>query len=400
MSDKKTNEDAHDLLKKLGVEVQVKKAAKYTKDQERVIAGFEEIQRFVEENDKTPEHGEDKEIFERLYATRLDRLRDLPQYYDLLHPLDHQSLLGAKKKTDETDLGDGMDDGELLAALGVEHEVSPDEELKHVRTSSERRAAEEVAGRAKCKDFEQFKPLFDEVKADIESNQRQIIPCKDVVDINIGDLFILEGQVAYVNNAGEVFVNDDGRDDCRLRIIFNNGTESNMLRRSFQKCLWKDESARRIVDASDMGPLFTDDAGENDQKSGVIYVLRSQSNDPYITEHRELIHKIGCTRGDVKRRIANASNDATYLLADVEIVATYNLFNVNANKLEKLFHKIFESARLDIEINDRFGKPFRPREWFLVPLAVIEEVVEHLKDGSITEYKYDATHAKLVKMQD
>jgi hypothetical protein len=399
MSKKKFSDADDALLKELGVEYEAKKAVKYTKEEERVIAGFEEIQRVVEENDKTPEHGEDKDIFERLYAVRLDRLKDLPQYYDLLHPLDHQSLLGAKKKPDETDLADSMDDDELLAALGVEHEVSPDEELKHVRTSGERRAAEEVAGRAKCKDFEQFKPLFEVVKADIESNQRQITPCKDVVDINVGDLFILEGQVAYVKNAGEMFVNDDGRDDCRLRIIFNNGTESNMLRRSFQKCLWKDESARRIVEASDIGPLFTGEADEEDQKSGVIYVLRSQSKDPYITEHRELIHKIGCTRGDVKRRIANASNDATYLLADVEVVATYELFNVNPNKLEKVFHKLFDPAKLNIEIKDRFGKPIKPREWFLVPLAAIQKAVECIKDGTITGYYYDTDTAMLERAE-
>ena len=168
-----------------------------------------------------------------------------------------------------------------------------------------------------------------------------------------------------------------------------------MLRRSFQKCLWKDESARRIVDASDIGPLFADDAGEDDQKSGVIYVLRSQSKDPYISEHRELIHKIGCTKGEVKKRIANASNDATYLLADVEVVATYKLFNVNPNKLEKLFHKLFDPAKLNIEIKDRFGKPIKPREWFLVPLTAIQKAVECIKDGTITEYYYNTKTAKL-----
>ena len=168
-----------------------------------------------------------------------------------------------------------------------------------------------------------------------------------------------------------------------------------MLRRSFQKRLWDDSTARRIVDASDMGPLFTGEADEEDQKSGLIYVLRSQSKDPYITKHRELIHKIGCTRGDVKKRIANASNDATYLLADVEVVATYKLFNVNPNKLEKLFHKLFEPAKLNIEIKDRFGKPIKPREWFLVPLAAIQKAVECIKDGTITEHYYNTDTAML-----
>ena len=309
--------------------------------------------------------------------------------------MDQQEILGSKKKAAVPDVSDDMDADELLAALGVEREASPDEELKHVRTSAERRSAEEVANREKCEDFEQYKSLFEEVKADIESNQRQIIPCKDKAEVNIGDLYVMQGQTAYVQNAGESFIDEEGRNDCRLRVIFSNGTESNMLRRSFQKRLWEDNSARRIVDATDMGPLFTGEADEEDQKSGLIYVLRSQSKDPYITKHRELIHKIGCTRGDVKKRIANASNDATYLLADVEVVATYKLFNVNPNKLEKLFHKLFDPAKLNIEIKDRFGKPIKPREWFLVPLAAIQKAVECIKDGTITEYYYNTETAML-----
>jgi hypothetical protein len=99
----------------------------------------------------------------------------------------------------------------------------------------------------------------------------------------------------------------------------------------------------------------------------------------------------------VETRLANASLDPTFLLAEVEVVATYVLYNVNRVRLENLIHRVFDPAQLDIEIKDRFGNPVKPREWFLVPLFIVNEVVERIKDGTITEYVYDPMTARLVK---
>lgn len=388
------------LLGELGIEVESKKVAKYSKEEERIIAGFEEIQRFVEEHARIPQHGENRDIFERLYAVRLDCLNEQPNSLELLKSMDHQGLLDSKKKDDAESLTDALDDDELLAALGVEAEVSPIQELKHVRPSKEIRAAEKVANREKCEDFDQFKPLFEQVQADLKAGTREIIRCYDKTDVKVGDLMVLKGQTAYVANAGEIFIDYDEREDCRLKVVFDNGTESKMLRRSFQKLLWEDETARRIVTPSDLGPLFLDHVSEEDRASGTIYVLRSLSEEPFIQEHRELIHKIGFTNGSVERRIADAENQATYLMAKVEVVASYSLYNLNANKLENLFHRIFKSAKLEIEIKDRFGKPCVPREWFLVPLAVIQDAVKLIMDGTITNYVYCPQNAALVEAVD
>lgn len=390
--------DADDaLLEELGVEVEVKKAAQYTKEEERVIAGFEEIQRFVEEHGRRPQHGEDKDIFERLYAVRLERLNELKACRELLLPMDHQELLNAgSDSVSEPEVE--MDDDALLEALGVEAEAGSIEDLKYVRTRKEIRAAEEVAQRERCEDFEQYKELFDQVKEDLEAGTRQMIRCDNKTDMKIGDLLVLKGQTAYIANAGEEFIDCEGREDCRLRVIYSNGTESKMLRRSFQKRLWEDDAARRITTPSDLGPMFTDQVVEEDRASGTIYVLRSQSKDSFIKEHRELIHKIGFTNGSVEKRIADAAKEPTYLLADVEVVKTYKLYNLNANKLENLFHKLFAAAKLDIEMKDRFGKPYKPREWFLVPLEAIKDAVERLKDGTLCEYTYDPKIAKLMRL--
>jgi len=110
-----------------------------------------------------------------------------------------------------------------------------------------------------------------------------------------------------------------------------------------------------------------------------------------------LIHKMGVTGGKVETCIATADKDATYLLADVEVVATYKLHNLNRTRLENIFHRLFGAVQLDLTIEDRFGHPVKPREWFLVPLHVIDEAVERIRDGSITNFAYDPQTARLVR---
>jgi T5orf172 domain len=131
--------------------------------------------------------------------------------------------------------------------------------------------------------------------------------------------------------------------------------------------------------------------------TGYIYVLRSQSEHPFIAENRSVIHKIGVTIGDVKKRVTNAKKDPTYLLADVEIVATFKLANINSKGLEAILHKFFSSARLDLELKDRFDMPVKPQEWFFVPLNVIEDVIEKIKEGTIDRFRYDLKTASLTR---
>ena len=370
--------------------------------EERIIAGFEEIQRFVEKHGRAPQHGEDRDIFERLYAVRLDRLRAREECRTLLVPLDRQGLLsGAKIAAAPTET---IDEDELIAELAGAAGDSGITELRHVRASSEKRAAEEVANRTVCEDFDSFKPLFERVQREMKEGVRRSLPVDrmdqiKLADIQQGQFFIVGGQIAYVAEVGETFKTGDERWDSRLRVIYDNGTESNPLARSFQRSLYPDkENAGRIITNPDAGPLFADEQDADDLASGTIYVLRSKSDNPIVAANREVLHKIGVTGGRVETRIVNASLDPTFLLADAEIVATYILYNVNRVKLENLIHRVFDPAQLDIEIKDRFGNPVKPREWFLVPLFVIDEVVERIKDGSITQFVYDPAAAKLVKI--
>jgi T5orf172 domain len=173
-------------------------------------------------------------------------------------------------------------------------------------------------------------------------------------------------------------------------------TESDLLLRSLQRALNKDKTSRRIT-TTDFGPLFSHVEAEDDLPTGYIYVLRSKSEHPLIAENRSRIHKIGFTRGDVKSRIVNAKKDSTYLLAEVEIVATFKLANINGQKLEALLHRVFDNARLELALPDRFGIPVKPREWFLVPLDAIEAVIEKIKEGTIEQFRYDPKTASLTR---
>lgn len=384
-----------ELLDALGIEAAPAKKVNRSPREERIIAGFEEIQRFVEQNGRPPAHGEDNDIFERIYATRLDQIRLSEECRNLVAELDHQELLeDAVSIAEEPE--EYESDEKLLAELGVEAPKEGDVTfLKHVKTRAEIRAAEEIANRTPCENFETFKPIFKMVQEELNSGLRESRLLVKNAKINQGDMFILFGQKTYVANVSDERRHGFDGNDYRLRVIYDNGTESDLLMRSLQRALDKDDSGRRIIEVS-AGPLFADVTSDDDLASGTIYVLRSKSEHPVIDKNRDVVHKIGVTGGDVKRRISNARLEPTYLMADVEIVASYELYNINRTKLENILHKFFNAAKLDIEINDRFGNPVTPQEWFLVPLFIIDEVVEKIKDGTISEYRYDVESVTLV----
>lgn len=388
-----------ELLDALGVEVTALKTSSRTPREERIIAGFEDILRFHQAHGRAPLHDEGRDIFERLYAVRLDQLRKLPEAQTLLVGLDGPGLLsGAGTVMLNVD---DLDEDALLAELGIDNVPAGQGDitvLRHVRSYVEIKAAEEIADRTPCADFDHFKPLFEEAQAGLKTGAWMTKPFVKNASIEVRDFFIIGGQTAYVAEMYEGNKTKDGRDNPRLRVIFDNHTESNLLLRSLSRSLYPDGDTpvgRRLIRKDD-GPLFGSAAEPDDIEAGTIYVLRSLSSHPFVAEHRELIHKIGVTGGRVETRIAGAEKDATYLLADVEIIATYKLHNVNRTRLENIFHRLFGAAQLDLTIEDRFGHPVKPREWFLVPLHVIDEAVGHIRDGSITEVLYDPKTAQLV----
>lgn len=395
MAKHQVSSEDEDLLLELGEDLSLAEAPSRTAREERIIAGFEDIERFVQQHGRLPQHGEDRDIFERLYAVRLEAMRASTECRAVLEACDGLGLLQSTFATPDTP-DEPVDDEALLAELGLTADDDDFTNLTHVKPRAEIRAAEEIAQRAPCHDFDAFKPLFQKVQEELGSGMRQTRPFRHDAQIKQGQFFILGGQKVYVAEMGDDFKAPNGEADARLRAVYDNGTESNLLRRSLQRALHKDEAGRRITDPS-VGPLFSDTHADGDLESGTIYVLRSLSDHPFVQEHRNVIHKIGVTGGDIQRRIAGARLDPTFLMADVEIVATYQLSNINRVKLENLIHRFFETAKLEIAITDRFGSPVVPREWFIAPLSVIDAAVGKIRDGSIVDSFYDVTAGKIAE---
>ena len=354
-------------------------------EQQRILDTFTEVNQFIDRFKRRPGDTDKPSVSERGLRMKLNGLMNDSAARDLLLPYDRHQLLAAPPKQPQT-LDEILED-ELL--------TTPQDaifDLVHVKPSVAK--PDEVAERQVCKEFDKFKPLFEQCVREMSEGKRKAIPFANEQEIGAGEFFILNGVLVYVAEVGETHIRN-GKKNARLRLIFDNGTEGNNLLRSLATELYKDPNGRRVT-TTDMGPLFTDTPQDVDTQTGMIYVVKSLSNDPEIRKLDGLLHKIGFTSGKMEVRIQNAKDDPTFLMAAVHPVTTYTLYNINRVKLEHLLHDFFGAARLNIEITDRFGKKVRPREWFLLPQSIIGEAVARLKDGSIVNYRYDADRVALV----
>lgn len=310
-----------------------------------------------------------------------------------LAEIDRHSLIEAemtpsapeKSWRDDDDVGpasfdDILDEVDLDDALITPRNVTP---------ASQREQPEHRGERRPCRDFAIFKPLFDDLHRAVERGDRDLQPFtkKGGTETVAGDFFVQKGLYAYVAEKAEQTVKG-GRRDHRLRVIFSNATESDVLMRSFEKALYDDPTARRVTRLG-FGPLHPDWDGDAAHVTGHVYVARSNSTQPDIARDRLILHKIGVTSGSVQRRVADAKNDPTFLFAPVEIVAVFELHGVRRERVEHILHTFFGSARADIEVPDRFGKRVRPREWFYVRPELVAQAVEAIKKGTITDLRYD-----------
>lgn len=351
-----------------------------TTEEERIISSFEEINRFIDRFGHAPGKAEKPSVAERGLQMRLAGLLNDAASRALLQSHDRHSLLPAAPAAAPKTLDDILDDDDLLS--------TPQDgifDLVHAKPPAAR--PDMVSEREACADFDKFKPLFEQCISEISDGRRRAIKFANEQEIEAGEFFILNGVMVYVAEVGDTHIRN-GKKNARLRLIFDNGTEGNNLLRSLATQLYKDPQGRRVTTA-DAGPLFDDRPIEGDTQTGMIYVVKSLSDDPEIRKLDGLLHKIGFTSGKMEVRVQNAKDDPTFLMAAVHPVATYTLYNIDKVKLENLLHNFFGDSRLNIEITDRFGKRIKPREWFLVPLDTIAEAISRLRDGSIVNYVFD-----------
>ena len=379
------------------LDVKPKASNAITADQ-RLIASFEEINAFYRVNNREPAEGRD--ISERRLFSRLKGLRESPPRAAALKEFDEFNLLGDVKIADpaaiET-IDDIMND-DALGLLDADLQTESDPEdifvLKHVSKTPEK--PDHVAKRKTCKEFEQFEPLFQEQHGLMKSGMRVTVPFRSESQIRTGSFFILNGMLVYVANVGKWQKRRD-RHDARLYCVFENGTESNLLRQSLAKALWSDATCRQIIDANQL-ELFESEYSitKEDEATGYIYVLRSLSEDERI-QGIEHLYKVGFSSQPVDHRTANAAGDPTFLMADVIPVTHFETYNLNPQQLEKLLHRFFAKACLNLDIFDAAGQRHMPREWFVVPLHIIEAAVNLLINGEIVNFRYDEAKQEIVE---
>ncbi len=360
----------------------------------RLIASFEEINAFMREHDREPVANRD--IGERKLYSRLKGLRESSSKAAALAKFDTFNLLGnmLTPVIKEINTIDDILEDDSLRLLGdnVSEEADPNDIFKLKNIPKSINMPDHIARRRKCEEFEQFEPLFIQIQADLVSRKKVMKAFKSEKRIIPGEFFILQGMLVYVANVGNWEKKNFGNVNARLYCVFENGTESDILLRSLAAALWKDKNSSQVIDANQMEMLSeTNQITQDDDSPGYIYILRSLSKNPKIKEIKDL-YKIGYSQKPVKQRIQNAEQELTYLLGKVIVVSEFQTYNLNPQKLEMLLHNFFAESCLNFDIFDDEGKRHTPREWFIVPLHVIETAVQLLINGEIVNYRYDNQH--------
>lgn len=352
---------------------------------DRLARAFLEVVAFRRAHGRVPS-STTREIAERKLGARLDGILASDEKIAALKPLDEFGLLATPEAPGSLDDLLGSNDLDLLNDESGLLDVSNLPARRQVYDNRN------VARREKAQDFEHYEPLFKQKQAELRAGSSKLLPYPGMTHIVPGAFFVLNGVMLLVAEVGETeykktTVRENKRE--RLRCIFENGTQSSMYRQSLGIRL-SDEDGQIVVQ-TEVPEILTDD-----EVSGYIYVLRSRSEDPQISAIKNL-HKIGFTRDSVEKRIKNAEKSPTYLMAPVEVVASYRTYNLRASALENLLHRIFAEVQLDLTQADRKGRDYDPSEWYVVPRSVIDQAIDLIISGDIVRYIYDANAQKLVE---
>ena len=370
-------------------------------DEDRLIDSFEELNTFFEKNNREPTKASMSEY--ALFA-RLKEFRTNTQKKALLKPFDRFNLLGEEEITKIESVNDILANDDL-GLLDTEGDSSIFK-FVHTPKGGKRAEAEYIAQRKALseKEFSRYDAMFKQVHRELKEGKRRLIPFSDAErNLQEGKFYLVDGLLAYleVSKAEKVLTENKTGDRLRLEgrtvTIFENGTISNMLFRSLGKAIQK--NGKLITDTDDgiQNELVSNAnlAHEPEEQSGWIYVLQSKSQNPDIRDIPNL-HKLGFSKSPVNERIKNASKEATYLFADVEVVASYNCYSIQVQALENLLHRFFGTACVDIDVYDTDGTRFTPREWFSLPLNIIDEAIQLVINNTIFNYKYDNIQRKIV----
>lgn len=369
-------------------------------DEDRLIESFEEINSFFEKNKREPSNSS---IAEYSLLARLKEFRNNDSKKKMVKPFDRFNLLG-KVEYETPSIDEILNDDELgLLDSDGDNSIF---EFKHTPQIDKRAKAESIAQRKSLSDddFAKYEVMFQNVHRDLKSGRRKMLPFNDAeTNLKQGNFYLVDGLLVYLESSDAEKTLKENKTGDRIRLdgptttIFENGTVSNLLFRSLGKAIQK--NGKLITQPlDDIEKDLAVNAGmvkEEDIESGWIYILKSKSQNPEIKNIKNL-YKIGFSTVPVETRIKNATKEATYLYDNVAIVAKYSCYNINIQNFENLLHRLFASVCLDIDLYDASGKRFIPREWFVLPIDVLNEAIELFINGSIINYRFDNLQNKIV----
>lgn len=398
MSNKKTLEDIFND-DEFGILESKAKVSNVKSEDERLIDSFQEINAFYEKNNREPK----ADVFvvsERGLGVALRELRKNIKKAEILKPYDVYNLLG-NVTVEINSIDDILNDDEF--GLLDTDETLEIFKLKNIPSSKDREETDFVARRKsiKEKDFIPYETAFKKVHQELREGKRKLYEFKDVEqNLEQGKYYILDGLLLFLEKDGieDRQIKDRIRKDGRTKIIFENGTESNMYYRSLAKALYNNGKIVSDTDTEAENELFKNAniVNESDLETGWIYILKSKSSKKEIASIENL-YKIGFSKIDVKDRIKNAPKEPTYLMAEVHLVSTYKCYNVNPYKFEQLLHRFFGEVCLNVDIYDDKGGRITPREWFVVPLPIIDKVIDLILSGDIVNYSYSNENKEIIK---
>lgn len=362
---------------------------KRTTSSDRLVAGFQEILAFYEANGRLPEDTPAETSLFHKWAgllkseKKIDRCRPfddlgiLPQPGQTVEEPQPEYLC---ELTEEERLEAILNDP-LLADIEDGADLGLFDVPEYMRQRLEaRKEAEYVGKRRPCEDFDKYADGFKEIQQGLKSGKYKLVKFSEP-NLKVGRYFVEQGIIGYLAAFEQEAKNNLGRVDGRTRVIYENGSEADIKFRTITKNLSVDGYS--IMDCSEMSPEEFEKCfsiTDKDVESGTIYVLRSKSSRPEIAAIKDL-YKIGFTVTSVESRIANARNEPTYLCADVEIVATWKVYNVKSSTFEALIHKLFDCVQLQVTVDGH-----HPKEWFIVPFKLIDEAVNAVISGKSIEY--------------
>ncbi|MFI1743250.1 GIY-YIG nuclease family protein [Thalassobellus sediminis] len=372
-------------------------------EDERLIESFQEINAFFETNNREPKSNV-MPVSEHKLGGRLKALRNDAKKVEILKLYDYHNLLNIKEEVKS--VADILKDDDL-GILDTDETLSIFK-LKNVPSSTERADSDFVAQRTAMKDkeFLPYEAMFKDVHKQLRERKISLKRFRNPEkNLKKGNYYVLDGVLLYLEEIDlsrtleDEPVSDKNRKDGRTRIIFENGTLSNMLYRSIGKQLLENGHLVTKTEVETAKELFdnVNSVSEEDLETGWIYILKSKSTHKEISSLKNL-YKIGYSTVPVPERIKNASKEPTYLMAEVDIIASYKTYNLNAQKFEQLIHRFFAEVCLNVDIHDDKGRRITPREWFVVPLTIIDKVIQLILSGDIVNYKYNAEINQLIQL--